>query len=303
MPPDASASDNRPPINQATMTSERGKPETDATCPLRPGSEIEQSARPSLPPTKPKLKLRSTPAEPTPESTAPRRSGRIVMTAAKHGKDPARNGALLAETKPREKKSLRGKSTDSPGVGASRPPHEFAKRVTGHPNGDSPSNAGGSIAREKRGGSSLYINPGNINDPIDVDALPSPPPHQLENRAANYYVPFPLQYRPSRPNIPPTLFRPNGAEIQVSGHQSHDIYRSYIGLKDAPAPPGFAISCAKLSAEVSTGRPHSRGPNPFPHMHSAHMNGYGHSHGVIVSQPAQDFSAHGTTYDSIPAVE
>lgn len=283
-----STNGSKSPANQATMTPERGEPDTHTTHSLKPGIEIGHPARLNLPLAKLTLKLRNTPIEPTPEPYTARRSGRIVKAPAKHGKDATGNGAPLPKTNSRDKKSLQRNSTESSGVGTARPLHAFEKRTTGYIDGALPSNSGGSVATEKRGGSSLHVEPGNINDPIDVDALPSPPPHQWINRPANYYAPFPLQYRPSRPNIPPTLFTQYGVANQpgrVSGHRSHDIYRSYIDLEDAPAPLGFAISCAKLSAEVSAGRSHSGGSTPFPHVYSAHVNGAGRGHGGIVNQP------------------
>ncbi|KAL5408471.1 hypothetical protein PMIN03_006553 [Paraphaeosphaeria minitans] len=278
MPPTASASGSRSP--QATGTPERGEPESKIIRPLNPDNRIGLSARP---PTILKLKLRNTPAEPN----APRRSDRVVTKTAKQGKDLSGSGALVPQAKP-PKRLLPVKFSASRRLGTPPPPHEFARRVAGHADGRLPSNAGGSIPTERRGDSLLQIKPGNINDPIDVDSLPSPPPHLWVNRPANYYAPFPLHYRPSRPHVSPTLFAPTETEKhsgKVSSHQSHDIYRNYIDLRDAPAPPGFAISCAKLSAEVSASTPNSGGSIPFPHMHSADMNGYGHAHGGIVGLP------------------
>jgi hypothetical protein len=270
------------------MAPEHGEPEPDTARPTRPGSETGLSTQPTLPAAKLMQKLRSIPTEATTETNTPRRSVRNVKITAKHGKKPKNNGASLQETESGEKKAPQSKSTDVPGMVTSRPPHNFTKKSMRYADGGPTNNAGGSITTERRGNLSLHIDPGNIDDPIDVDALPSPPPHQLVSRSANYYAPFPLQYRPSRPNMPPTLYTPNGAEIlsgKVSGHQSHDIYRNYIDLRDTPAPPGFAISCAKLSAEVSAGRSHLGKTTLFPHIHPTDANEYGYRHGHMVSQP------------------
>jgi hypothetical protein len=287
MSPTNNTSDISPLAGQATMAPVHGGTEPGTAHQSRPGSEIGNSAQPSLSSAKLKLKLRSPPTEPT-TGNAPRRPVRNVKTTAKHGKEPTNNGASLPETKPGENKALQPKSADLPGVDTSRVPHESTKRGMKYTDGGLTNSAGGSITTKGRDNPSLHINPGNINDPIDVDALPSPPPHRLDSQSATYYTPFPLQYRPSRPNVAPILFTPNGAEIlsgKISGHQSHDIYRSYIDLKDVPAPPGFAVSCAKLSAEVSAGRSHSGKPAPFPYVHPAYANEYGHRHGDMVSQP------------------
>ncbi|KAK7182479.1 hypothetical protein PSPO01_11477 [Paraphaeosphaeria sporulosa] len=270
------------------MTPDCGEPESNTARPLDTDSDIEHSARPSMPPTSLKFKLRNTWTDPTADPIAPPRSGRAVIMTDEHRQNSIGSGALLPESKPR-KRFLLLKLRASRQVGTPPPPHEFERRVAGHVGGSLPSDVGGSIVTEKRGGFSLQIKPGNINDPIDVESLPSPLSYLLVNQSANYYAPFPLQYMPPRPNVPPTLFAPTGADKQfgkASSHQSHDICRSYIDLKDAPAPSSLAISCAKLSAEVSAGMPPSGGSTSFPHMHSANVTGHGNSHADTVGQPS-----------------
>ncbi|KAJ4360234.1 uncharacterized protein N0V89_000794 [Didymosphaeria variabile] len=300
--------------SRATVTPKDSEPQTKTTSSPRSEQAIGNPAPPNkLPPTKLSLELRSMPTKPTPETTAPRRSCPSGKPTTKHESTRINNEAPRKEYTAKEQKNLQPElSAFPPVMGASRPSRQLADVATGHIEGSPIHDAANMPLTSRRGVPLLAIKPGNVNDPIDVDALPSPhSPHSFANRSANYYTPFPLQYRPSRPSLPPTLYTPNGAEIlsgKVSGHQSHDIYRHYVDMKDAPAPPGFAIGCAKLSAEVSAGRSKSKRLAPNLHMHPTYVNEYGQVNEGVVGQPyakplqmryqsfPHDYRAHTTSY-------
>lgn len=209
---------------------------------------------------------------------------------AKYGKQSiGSEELLLPDTNSRKTflpAKLRGLSTDD------SPPssHRFARKTKRPVRGNLPDNSGGTIATVGGRGSLSHISLGDISDPIDVDALPSLPHHQLVDRPASYYAPFPLQYRPSRPNVPPMGTMPDKTEIlngKVYGHQSHEIYKNYVGSKHISAQWGFA---------------HPPGSDPFLHTRSAYNHGGAYSPPYAASLQRQfqgyphDYRPHTNSY-------
>ena len=128
------------------------------------------------------------------------------------------------------------------------------------------------------------INTGNIDEPIDVDSLPSPPPpHSFANRSTSFHGPLPLKYKLPRPRIQPALLTPNGARIlagRISGPKSHAVYRGYIERRNAPAPPGFTDSCVKLNAEILAAAGPSKGLAPVASMYPTNTCGKNNTSGI-----------------------
>jgi hypothetical protein len=103
----------------------------------------------------------------------------------------------------------------------------------------------------------LYVDhQGSASNPIDIDTIKTPSPHKFLERPSGYFAPISLQYRPSRPQLAPNLYTPNGAIIpkgKVGGHQSHDIYQMMAARKDSTALPSFVP--ARLSKGISAQLP------------------------------------------------
>lgn len=218
-----------------------------------------------------------------------RRSLRMSERLADHSDTLSFGEATLPKKKTTEKKSPRftllSSLTTVQALGeAKNLPIEHAKPEnylkTRNPN-----------TKSRRGSISPKINTGNVDEPIDVDALPSPPlPHKFVNRPVSFHGPLPPQYRSSRLHTRPTLLTPNGARIlagKVSGHQSHDIYKSYINKRDAPAPPGFTDICAKLNAEITAQKIPSKRFAPDGGMHPAYTSRGIGTNDQMYAQPLQ----------------
>ncbi|KAF1965461.1 hypothetical protein BU23DRAFT_627425 [Bimuria novae-zelandiae CBS 107.79] len=270
------------PNTRQTMTPEHSGPRIDTATASTFGERIENTApQEKLPPAKLKLKLPKRSQESTSNTFTARKGNRTTKGTKEHDSAP------VATREPRKKsnghRALQPKAANSPALLQPQPtaedlPMGHAERVLDR-------SVAKTIYDPTRKSTHLETDTGKFDDPIDVEKLPSlPPPHQFVNRSA-YYAPAPLQYRPSRPKI---LLTPNGAEIlsgKVSGHRSHDIYRSYMNRKDAPTPPGFSDSCAMLRAEIAAESGSSTIPLTEMALQSAEMHGYGHVNGLVARQP------------------
>lgn len=228
-------------------------------------------------------------SKPTSGNIVLRRSGRVVKRTGKYDLAQIENEAPLQGVKSGKKHNPVSKSSALSDMNTTQPSNENCDTAFEQKKGRLVYSIPNSMKSGRRRDPFLSINPGNFNDPIDVDALPSPPPpDRFVGRSVNYYNPFPLQYRPSRPNTPPILLTPNGAQIlsgKVSGHQSHDIYKSYVDMRDVPAPPGFLNSCARLTAEIYASRSHSRQPSQDTNILSTYTKEYGIGSDNISVQP------------------
>jgi len=107
------------------------------------------------------------------------------------------------------------------------------------------------------------VKPGSVNNPIDLDTYQTLSPHKFRDRPTSYFAPLPLQYRPSRPKLPPKIYTPNGAFIEsgvIGGHQSHDIYQMLAARKDVPAPPCSSFATPQIDPAVLKPGRHATAP-------------------------------------------
>lgn len=266
---------------------------TDTASTSSSGEESENTpSQKRGPPAKIKLILPKMPETLVADTTTARRPLRTNRTLTERATTSSTNVESSSGKKSNRQKMLPPKSSNPLTAGEKAPLQRGSKnKVTGPRRG---SFQGQSIASPTPDLSPKDSAPksdtGLADDPIDVDALPSPPPqapHRFVNLSAGYYQPIPLPYKPSRAKLPGKLYTPNGAQIlagKVSGHQSDAVYMRYMNSKNAPAPPGFSSNCAKLSADLYNGRNLSGRLGPSVEKHPGHSFEHGYVSGPQAGQ-------------------
>lgn len=277
-----SSSRTETPATEPSRTPEYSESQTETGPALEFRTGLDNPQVPKVP-TRLKLNLPKISRESTSEPSQPRRSLRAHKAPKKHDDTSAGSEATLRRKKANGKKESNPKLLE---------PLDMSEAPVGAKKASIPAvregfhlGSQGSTLLLGNSESAVKVNPGGVRDPIDVDALPSPPPpHRFLHRHYNHHNPM---LPPSWHNAPPTLLTPNGAKIlagKVSGHGSHDVHKGYIDRKNAPAPPGFADNCTKLSADILGGKAPSVRFLPSAIRRSESVSRNGHR-GSLVAVP------------------